>query len=39
MAAVAMAGLALATALLVIRVRKSDLQALAGAAAKAGPAA
>ncbi|MFJ6784831.1 MFS transporter [Streptomyces yangpuensis] len=39
MAAVAMAGLALATALLVIRVRKSDLEALAGAAAKAGPAA
>ncbi|RSS96285.1 MFS transporter, partial [Streptomyces sp. WAC05950] len=38
-AAVAMAGLALATALLVIRVRKSDLEALAGAAAKAGPAA
>ncbi|MFD6114267.1 MFS transporter [Streptomyces yangpuensis] len=39
MAAVAMAGLALATAMLVIRVRKSDLEALAGAAAKAGPAA
>ncbi|MFE7097680.1 MFS transporter [Streptomyces erythrochromogenes] len=37
-AAVAMAGLALATALLVIRVRKSDLEALSGAAAKAGPA-
>lgn len=38
-AAVAMAGLALATALLVIRVRKSDLEALNGAAAEAGPAA
>lgn len=38
-AAVAMAGLALATALLVIRVRKSDLDALNGAAAKSGPAA
>ncbi|MCJ1681103.1 MFS transporter [Streptomyces sp. APSN-46.1] len=38
-AAVAMAGLALATALLVIRVRKSDLDALNGDAAKAGPAA
>ncbi|WP_329378488.1 MFS transporter [Streptomyces sp. NBC_01351] len=39
LAAVAMAGLALATAVLVIRVRKSDLDALNGAAAKAGPAA
>ncbi|MFC9310925.1 MFS transporter [Streptomyces sp. NPDC057011] len=38
-AAVAMAGLALATALLVIRVRKSDLEALNGAAEKAGPVA
>ncbi|MEV7724775.1 MFS transporter [Streptomyces sp. NPDC087917] len=38
-AAVAMAGLSLATALLVIRVRKSDLEALNGAAAQAGPAA
>jgi EmrB/QacA subfamily drug resistance transporter len=39
-AAVAMAGLALATALLVIRVRKSDLAALSGAAAEGGgPAA
>ncbi len=38
-AAVAMAGLALATALLVIRVRRSDLKALAGAAAQGGPAA
>ncbi|MFB7464987.1 MFS transporter [Streptomyces sp. NPDC056224] len=38
-AAVAMAGLALATALLVIRVRKSDLDALNGAAEKSGPAA
>ncbi len=39
LAAVAMAGLALATALLVIRVRKSDLAALGGAAAEAGPPA
>lgn len=39
LAAVAMAGLALVTALLVIRVRKSDLEALGGAVAKAGPAA
>ncbi|MCF3179800.1 MFS transporter [Streptomyces polychromogenes] len=38
-AAVAMSGLALASALLVIRVRKSDLDALSGAAAEAGPAA
>ncbi|MGW0752111.1 MFS transporter [Streptomyces sp. NPDC002587] len=38
-AAVAMAGLALATALLVIRVRRSDLDALNGAAEKSGPAA
>ncbi|MFD3551524.1 MFS transporter [Streptomyces goshikiensis] len=38
-AAVAMAGLALATAVLMIRVRKSDLDALGGVAAKAGPAA
>ncbi|MFF3215026.1 MFS transporter [Streptomyces sp. NPDC002886] len=38
-AAVAMSGLALVTALLVIRVRKSDLEALNGAAAQAGPAA
>ncbi len=38
-AAVAMAGLALATALLVIRVRRSDLAALNGAAGAAGPAA
>ncbi|GAA3375909.1 MFS transporter [Streptomyces racemochromogenes] len=38
-AAVAMAGLALVTALLVIRVRKSDLEALSGTAAEAGPAA
>lgn len=38
-AAVAMAGVALATALVVIRVRKSDLDALNGAAAEAGPAA
>lgn len=36
-AAVAMSGLALATALLVIRVRKSDLEALNGTAEKAGP--
>lgn len=34
-----MAGIALATALLVIRVRKSDLEALNGAVAEAGPAA
>ncbi|UUU39610.1 MFS transporter [Streptomyces sp. NBC_00162] len=38
-AAVAMAGVALATALLVIRVRKSDLDALNGTAAKGGPPA
>ncbi|MGR4884697.1 MFS transporter [Streptomyces sp. LARHCF249] len=38
-AAVAMAGVALATSLLVIRVRKSDLEALNGAAPKGGPAA
>lgn len=38
-AAVAMAGLALVSALVVIRVRKSDLDALSGAAAEAGPAA
>lgn len=39
LAAVAMAGLALLTALLVIRVRKSDLEALSGKAAAGGPAA
>ncbi|MFG2996487.1 MFS transporter [Streptomyces sp. NPDC048340] len=38
-AGVVMAGVALVTALLVIRVRKSDLEALNGVAAKAGPAA
>ncbi|WP_330333021.1 MFS transporter [Streptomyces sp. NBC_00536] len=38
-AAVGMAVLALLSATLVIRVRKSDLEALNGAAAKAGPAA
>ncbi|MFD9336567.1 MFS transporter [Streptomyces sp. NPDC060028] len=38
-AAVAMAGVALVTALLVIRVRRSDLEALNGAAAQVGPAA
>ncbi|MGW1771861.1 MFS transporter [Streptomyces sp. NPDC002104] len=38
-AAVAMAAIALLTALLVIRVRASDLEALNGAAAKAGPVA
>lgn len=38
-AAVAMAGVALATALLVIRVRRSDLEALSGSAEKAGPVA
>ncbi|AWZ09561.1 MULTISPECIES: MFS transporter [unclassified Streptomyces] len=38
-AAVAMAGVALVTALLVIRVRRSDLEALNGVAAEAGPAA
>ncbi|MBT2467277.1 MFS transporter [Streptomyces sp. ISL-66] len=38
-AAVAMAGVALVTALVVIRVRKSDLDALNGAAAETGPAA
>ncbi|MFI5982697.1 MFS transporter [Streptomyces sp. NPDC051555] len=38
-AAVAMAALALLSATLVIRVRKSDLEALNGAAAEAGPAA
>ncbi|GHJ40606.1 MFS transporter [Streptomyces sp. TS71-3] len=37
--AVAMALLALVTALVVIRVRKSDLEALAGTAGAAGPAA
>ncbi|MFJ6436967.1 MFS transporter [Streptomyces sp. NPDC091416] len=39
LAAVAMAGLALLTALVVIRVRKSDLEALSGKAAAGGPAA
>ncbi|TXS06696.1 DHA2 family efflux MFS transporter permease subunit [Streptomyces sp. col6] len=39
LAAVAMAALALLTALLVIRVRKSDLDALSGKAAAGGPAA
>nr|WP_202453146.1 MFS transporter [Streptomyces sp. SID4913] len=39
LAAVAMAGLALLTALLIIRVRKSDLDALSGKAAAGGPAA
>ncbi|WNI22038.1 MFS transporter [Streptomyces sp. ITFR-16] len=39
LAAVGMSALALLTALLVIRVRKSDLDALSGKAAAAGPAA
>ena len=38
-AAVAMAAVALLTAILVIRVRKSDLEALSGKSAAAGPAA
>lgn len=39
LAAVAMAALALLTAMLIIRVRKSDLDALSGKAAAGGPAA
>lgn len=39
LAAVAMAGVALLTAILVVRVRKSDLEALSGKAEAAGPAA